>query len=125
MDLAAIKSQIEKAREFDAEYGGVKFKLRLPSEHAWRMITEDHLDEKGRVQNARAARSLLEVALIGWDGLKAEHLLKGAGEVAVPYSSEAISLLLDERGDVVDHFAKLLVVKLGQRRAQQEASRKN
>lgn len=125
MDLATIKAQIEKSREFEESYAGAKFRLRLPSEHYWRLITEDHMDSEGRVQNARAARKLLEAALIGWEGLTAEHLLKGAGEQAVPYSSEAISLLLDERGDVVDHLAKLLVRKLGARRAQQEASRKN
>lgn len=125
MDIASIKAQIEKAREFDASYSGVKFLLRLPSEHVWRLITEDHLDDHGRVQNARAGRRLLEASLIGWENLKAEQLLKGAGDASVPYSSEAIALLLDERGDIVDHLNRLLVRKLGERRAQQEASRKN
>jgi hypothetical protein len=125
MDLATLKAQIEKSREFDTEYGGVKFLLRLPTEQTWRTLTEDHYDDRGRVQQARVARALAEAGLIGWEGLKAEHILKGAGDHEVPYSSEGISLLLDERQDIADHIAKLLTKKYRQRISEQEASRKN
>jgi hypothetical protein len=125
MDLASIKAQIEKSRELDTEYGGVKFLLRLPSEHAWRLITEDHRDANGRVQHARVSRSLVERSVIGWEGLKAEFLLKGSGDEAVPFSPDALALLMDERQDVEDHLVKLLTKKFNKRRIEQEASRKN
>ena len=125
MDLGSIKAQIEKSREIDTEYGGVKFLLRLPSEHAWRLITEDHLDPKGRVQHARVSRGLVDVSLIGWEGLKAEFLVSGAGDTPVPFSADAVALLLDERVDVLDHLTMFLTKQYQKRRAKQEASRKN
>jgi hypothetical protein len=125
MDLATFKAQVEKSREFTAEIAGVKFLLRLPSEHAWRLVTEEHREEGGRVRTALVQRKLLETTVIGWDGLKADHLLKGSGEDALPFSRDSLVLFLDQRQDMADDLATLIARRLGERRAQQEDARKN
>jgi hypothetical protein len=125
MDLATFKVQVEKSREFEATLAGVKFLLRLPSEHAWRLSTDDHRDQSGRVLTAKVHRKLLEGSVIGWDGLKAEHILKGAGNEAIPFSRDALGLMLDERQDMADELAAIIARKISERREQQEIVRKN
>lgn len=125
MDFSDFKARLARAREFEVEAGGIKFRLRMPPEHAWRLALEDSKGPEGRFRQQRVSRSLLEQALIGWEGLLAKHLLPGEGDEVVPFSAEAVPVLLDERPDIADQLVLSLTKRMNERRAELEAARKN
>jgi hypothetical protein len=125
MDFVSLKTQIEKSRELEVKSGGVTFRMRLPTEYRWRQVTEKHTDENGVVRKSSVGRELTEAALLAWEGLKAEHILAGAGEEAVPFSVDAVLLLLDERQDMADDLAMAMIRALNKRRTEAENTRKN
>jgi hypothetical protein len=125
MDLAELKQKLDRSREIEASVQGAKFRLKLPSEHAWRLATEEHSDTAGNVKRQRVSRALVESSLVGWEGVKAEHFMKGGGEDAMPFSPDACAVLLDERQDIADELVMLLVKRLNERRKDVEQARKN
>lgn len=125
MDLNELKSKLDRSREIETTVLGVKFRLRLPSEHAWRLATEQNTGKAGMVLQVGVSRELLELSLCGWEGLKVEHLLKGGGEDSVPFTPEARTVLLDECQDIADDLVVFLVKRLNARRKELGAARKN
>jgi hypothetical protein len=98
MDFAKFKASLDKSREVEVEVDAAKFRMRLPTEHAWRLAYEQH---KGTQAHARA---VVEASLVGWDGVLARHFLVGAGDEPVPFSADAKAALLDERQDIGDEL---------------------
>jgi hypothetical protein len=125
MDLSEFKDKLAKAREFEVKSGGATFRMRLPSEHAWRVAVEEHRRETGRVKNEQASRALLQGAMLGWDGVTEKHLLLEGGDEPLPFSAEALLMVLDERQDIADELSVALMNRLKERSAQVEAARKN
>lgn len=125
MDFADLKAKLTKARELEVEADGAKFRLLLPSEHAWRVAVEENRGADGKVRQQRVSRALLESALLGWEGVSAGHLLAGGGADEVKFSPEARGILLDERQDIADELTLKLVKRLNERRAELESARKN
>lgn len=123
MDIAAFKARLDAARAFEHVAGGITFRLRLPTEHAWRLALESQRDAHGRLLEARALRAVLDESVVGWDGATAA--LFGEGADALPFSPEARALLLDHRQDLADELAVALGVRLAERRAAREAAAKN
>lgn len=123
MGVADFRARLEAARAFEHVVGGVAFRLRLPTEHAWRLALESHRDAHGRLLEAKALRAVLDEAVVGWQG--ATEALLGEGETALEFSAEARTLLLDHRQDLADELAVALGVRLAERRAAREATRKN
>lgn len=125
MDFADFKAKIAKSRELEVEVDGAKFRLLVPSEHAWRIAVEENRGPGGKVLQQRVSRHLLEASVVGWGGLLARHLLSGGGEEPVPFTHEARSILLDERQDIADELTLKLMQRLNERRAELETARKN
>lgn len=123
MGVAEFKARLDAARAFEHVAGGVAFRLRLPTEHAWRLALESHRDPHGRLLEAKALRAVLDEAVVGWDGVT--EALFGGGSAAIAFSPEARTLLLDERQDLADELAVALGVRLAERRAAREATAKN
>jgi len=125
MDFAAFKAQLEATRSFEAEVAGARFRLRLPSQHAWRRELEQHRDEHGRLLEARAFRAVLDAALVGWAGVTAALIDPAAASDAVPFSADARTLLLDCRQDIADALIVALGNRLADARQAREAAAKN
>lgn len=125
MDLASFKEKLEKSREVEAKVAGATFRLRVPTEHAWRVASEEYRSPNGRVKQQMVARSLLEGAIVGWEGVTEDFFLQNAGTDEVPFNGEMRAALLDERQDVADQLAKLVMAKMNERRTQLEKTRKN
>jgi hypothetical protein len=125
MDFAELKAKLDRSREFELQIEGVKFRLRLPTDHHWRVITEQNTDASGRVARQAVSRVLLDAAVTGWEGLTAEHLLKGGGADAVAFSADTRAALLDERQDLADELVLELIRRLNQRRKEMGDARKN
>lgn len=125
MDVAAFKARLEQARAFEHVVGGVTFRLRLPTEHAWRLALEANRDAHGKLLDARAMRVVLDQAVVGWERASQSLLDPEAGEAPLPFSPEARALLLEERQDLADQLAVALGIKIAERRAAREAARKN
>lgn len=125
MDAAAFKAQLDAARGFTAEAGGASFRLRLPTEHAWRLALEQHRDDRGRLLEARAFRAVLDAALVGWEGVTGRTVSPAAPADPLPFSPDARALLLDHRQDIADELAVALGLELSRRRAAREDAEKN
>jgi len=125
MDFASFKSQLHAARSFEKEIAGACFKLLLPTEYACRVAIESNLDGNGQVIGAKSSRQILDGALIGWEGVKASHLLPDAGEEPIAFSAAARAELLDCRLDIADRLIVEISVRLEERRNRMEAARKN
>lgn len=123
MDVAAFKARLDAARAFDHVAGEITFRLRLPTEHAWRLALESHRDPHGRLLEAKALRGVLDEAVVGWEGVTGAVF--GEGDAAIAFSAEARALLLDHRQDLADELAVALGLRLAERRAAREAAAKN
>lgn len=125
MDLVTLQAQIRAARQIFVEHDGARFALELPTEHTWRTVAETHRDGDGRVLHTRAARAVLQEAIIGWEGLTAQHLFAEAPADPLPFSAAARSELLDARQDIADELIAAVGAKLAARREKRETARKN
>lgn len=125
MDLADFRARLEAARAFEAEVEGAKFRLRLPTEHAFRTTLEAHRDSAGRLLEAEAFRAVLDTALVGWDGVKTTHIDAEAAEAPLPFSADTRALLLDHRQDIADQLSTACWVRRVDRRAKREEALKN
>jgi len=125
MDIASFKAKLDGARAFECAAGGFTFRLRMPTPHAWRLAIERHVREGGMLEHARAMRSVLDVALVGWEGVTWSAVMPDAPADPLPFSAEARALLLDERQDLADALATAIGIELHRRREALEAVRKN
>lgn len=125
MDLSEFKAKLERAREMEVKAVGATFRLRLPSEHAWRVAAEEHRGPGGRVKQEQASRALLEASVLGWEGVTEGHLLLDGSTEPVSFSVEALTMLLNERQDIADELSVALMKRVKERAAQVETARKN
>jgi len=125
MEFSTLQAQIRAARQTSASVDGATFTLTLPSDHAWRIALEAHRDELGRFLQAEATYDVLSVAITGWEGVTARHLLAEAPAEPLPFSAAARAELLDARQDIADELMQKIGAALAERRAAREAARKN
>lgn len=120
-----IISALDASRRFEADSAGARFTLQLPSEHAWRVAMQSHRDAQGRTISAKAMRQIAEEATLGWSGVTLGHLVPDGGAEQVPFSREALALLLEHRQDICDELAVELGRRTSERRERLEGARKN
>jgi len=128
MDLATLQQRALAAREVAHTLGDVEYRLRLPTGHE--VLLAAH--RTGVVGQATGAaylvlmRSVLEQAIIGWQGLRVRHVLPADGDEApLPYEAGAVPTVLDARPADAQALADVLVERMAQRAAALEADRKN
>lgn len=124
MEFASFKQQLEAARQAEVQAGGATFKVRLPSEYQRRLAAQRNRDADGRTVEVAAVREVLVAAVIGWQGVTAEHFLPGAGTDSVAFSPEACAELLDCRHDIANEVTVAVAAKLKERRENLEAAAK-
>lgn len=125
MDFAAFKAALEAARAFEVQMAGATFKLRQPTDHAWRLAHERHVDARGALLLASAMRELLNSAVVGWDGVTGRHFMADGTADALPFTPEARALLLDNRQDIADELSIALTRRVIERQNEREAAAKN
>lgn len=129
MDLQTLREKALAAREIAHTVGDITYRLRLPTPHE--VLLAAH--RTGVVgQPAGAAymvlmRSVLESAVIGWQGLCVRHVLPGDADGATPLAWEpgAVALVLDSRPADAKSLADALSDQMAQRAAALEAAAKN
>lgn len=126
MDIAAFSRQLDESRRFEHPSStGATFKLQLPTKFAWRVAVDRHRNGEGRAIDALVHRELLEIALVGWNGVKRHMIDEAGGDELVPFSAAARALLLDHNTEVMDELAIALGGRLIEQRQQREAAAKN
>jgi hypothetical protein len=122
VDLADLRLRAQRARRFSHTVDGRTFELCYPSKFEAERIWSRHERD-----TAAALYDLVVASVTGWTGVLVgdavpEH--KRAAE-PLPYSAEAVSLLLDERTDWIKALGVEIVAQMRTRHDAIEADRKN
>lgn len=127
MDALELRNQLEASRRFELEIRGIRFKLKLPSELARRNAIQNNRDRHGRMMEAQATRAILDAAVIGWEGLKAKHIMPSSSkpEDEVKFSADALAMLLEDATEISDELIFGVMDRVLKRDAEREAAEKN
>jgi hypothetical protein len=129
MDFATLKARIEAGRLTTAPLEGASFRLKVPTDHAWRVALQASMDGDGRVQDAIACRAVVEPAILGWEGVTSAHFgieIEDGGEAgAVAFSEASRAELLEHRGDLAQQLFLEIARHRAARRERHEAAKKN
>jgi hypothetical protein len=120
MDATELAAAARKALEFDHEIGECSFRLLTPTRTQLRECAYRHqldLSAGDKVAQALLQRYLLNTHLIGWTGVRNLHVLPDAGTDPLPWTREAVGLLLDAQPDWADQLGNQLLLRHGQRNA--------
>jgi hypothetical protein len=128
--LADLKARALRAREFTHGIGECQFTLRTPTRTEVREVTR----ARGLLNFDTDALALpllrqylLLSALVGWTGVRVSDVLRAepAARDPLPWSADAVSLLLDAQPDWADELGGVLLEQLHQRTASVDADAKN
>lgn len=140
MDLAEIARRQIAAREIKHTVGGRSFTLRLPTRHERKLVLARVCDEgqwRGSADEGgimpteiamRATRLLLERAIVGWDARLGDVLADldaTAADEPLPWSAQAVPLLLDARPEWEAELQRAFAEAENARNAPIEADEKN
>jgi hypothetical protein len=129
MDLQTLQQRALAAREIGHSVGGIDYRLRVPTKHevqvaAYRAGVANKSDAAAYVV---LMRSVLQAAIIGWQGARVGHVVSGGDDAAtpLPWSVDAVPLLLDARPAHAEALTDALNAGIAQREAALEADAKN
>ena len=138
MDLAEIARRQQAAREFTHAVGDCSFTLRLATAHERRcaimaLVPLPAADEEPRPLAAeeleKLTRTLIERAVVGWQGVTLGHLLPEVDAAAaadpVPWSAAAVPLLLDAQPQWERDLREAYAARNAPRQGAEEADAKN
>ena len=128
MDLAELKARAQAARQFTVPIGECVFSLRTPTRLELREALLRHsIDprDQSALQMAVLQSYLLHGFLVGWTGVRDADVVPDAGTAPLPWSPDAVPLLLDARPDWGDTLGAALMDAVHQRATRIEADAKN
>lgn len=126
MNIAELRVRVEAGRHAEHEIGGVKFQLRIPTDHAWNSAVDRNRSANGVVNETEAQRACVELGLVGWSGLQLKHFPPFDGdEKEVPFSQAVRGELLDARPDWQIEILMVLCDGMDRQRKAREEARKN
>jgi hypothetical protein len=128
MDLAELQQRARKAREFEHAIDDCGFTLRTPTRLELRQCMHErglNPAEQSGVVLSLLQQYLLERYLIGWKGVRDRHVLPDAGDAPLPWSADAVRLVLDAQPEWADALGARLLASVAERRAGLEADAKN
>ncbi len=122
IDLADLRMRAQRVREFTHQEGDVTFQLRHPNRFESERLWSRHRDDV-----VGGMRELVAVSLLGWDGVLVRDALPESkhGDDPLPFSAEAVELVLDERTDWIQAIGQAIALRMSARRESVEADRKN
>jgi hypothetical protein len=125
--IADLKERLEKSRRFTVELDGRTFHLLLPDPFVERRVLRSadlSLSEFGYYE--QTTRDIVEVALVGWEGVTYADLLRGEDDqLELEFSPAIAKLLLNERLDILDALKARLAEERARRRESVEGDAKN
>lgn len=128
MDLAELRQRAQEARQFEVAVGDCSFTLRTPT----RLELRELLLQRGLDPAAGSSmvlpllqQYLLLRFVVGWTGVRESHVLPEAGSAPLPWSAEAVALVLDAQPDWADTLGAALLASVAERGARIEAEAKN
>ncbi len=127
--LADLRRRAQAAREFEVDLGAdVRVRLRTPTRVQARETAHRH----GLLRTAPDAvelqllqHYLLLQAVVGWVGVRCAHVDAAAGADPLPWSADAVPLVLDAQPLWADALGSALLEALNTRVAAAEADGKN
>jgi len=128
MDLATLQQRALAAREITHTLGEIEYRLRLPTAHE-ALLAAHRTGVVGQPAGTAylvLMRSVLEAAVIGWQGLRVRHVLPDSGDdTPLAYEAGAVPTVLDARPADAQALADVLAERMAQRAAALEADAKN
>jgi hypothetical protein len=124
MDIQTLKAKLDIERSLEVTLEGATFKLKMPSDHIWRMSYERNTVGRNTIYVA-AGREVLNMAIVGWSGLTAGHFRVEPASDAVEFSPDFRSEFLDCRTDLADQLLDRLSDHRAERAKILESERKN
>ena len=128
MDLAELKLKAQAAREFQVPIGECSFTLRTPT----RLELRELLLQRGLDPASRSSmvvpllqQYMLHRFLMGWTGVRCSHVHPDAGADPLPWSVEAVPLVLDAQPEWADTLGAEILQAVSERGARLEAEAKN
>lgn len=130
MDAAELRAKALAARRFEHAEGEWSFTLLTPSRRdALQLAHERNI----RINDSRVSISgaallyyaLAERFVVGWNGLREEDVVPGAGSAPLPWSPEAVACWIDAHADMALRIGQLLFDRGVLRAEAIEAAAKN
>lgn len=128
MDAADIRAAAQRAREFTHAIGERVFTLRAPTRTELRETIRAHglMSAAGDVMALPLLNHyLLLRGLVGWVGVRLCDLGFSADTAPLPWSADAVAVLLDAQPEWADQMGAALLTRSQQRTAAAEADAKN
>ena len=123
MDIAELKKRARAARSFEFMSGGFTFRCVVPGDLEIRAVVAESKSHE------RASQAITRSAIVGWDGVRVEHLVPDASsDVAkdgVEYDSALAEEFFASRGKLLYALSAEIFNRIAERMAQIEAAEKN
>lgn len=128
-DLDYLRRKALAARQFDVSpEPGVSFTLRVPTKHESMVAYMEAAGGRKAANQVRWQRQLLLLAVVGWSGVVARHVLPGieqGGDDPLAFEPGAAELLLDAQDAWAEQLLAELVQRLDTRQAAEDTAAKN
>lgn len=127
-DLEYIARKALAARQFEHQIGAVTFRLQLLTKLE-ASICYAQAAHAGRADGStwvRYERAVALAAIVGWSGVTAHHVLVSAQpDDPLPWEAAAVPLLLDAQPEWEAELLQVLMQRVAQRQAAEDAAAKN
>jgi len=128
-ELDYLRRKALAARQFDVQLAaGVVATLRIPTRHQSMVAYMEASGGTKAANQVRWQRQLLLLAIVGWSGVLARHVLPSmeqGGDDPLAFEAGAVELLLDAQEDWAEQILAELVQRLDQRQATEDTAAKN
>ena len=123
MDAKELKARVLAQRAFTVERDGFTFSCRLPFDLDMRTIFAEQENRE------LAGQAVTRKALVGWSGVRSEHVLEDAPEAvannAIEFEPEWLDLFFADRGALYFDIAGEVFSRIAARQKRVEAAAKN
>lgn len=126
--LAELRAKALAAREFTHTIGECVFTLRTPTRTEVREVARAHgllREDADATTLPLLQHYLLLGGIVGWTGVRESHLLAGGSAAPLPWSTDAVALLLDAQPAWDDAMGARLLASTQARSDAIEADAKN
>lgn len=126
MDAADLKRKALASRQVQLEVAkSISFTLTLPTTLESSIAYSQASKPDDGATMPRFQRALVLLAVTGWSGVTANHVLTGEGAEAVPFDQSLTPVLLDAKPDWEEKLTHTLLDELAKRKEVRDTAVKN